>query len=378
MKVAVVIPTYNEAENIKQLIPALNDEFKKIPQHECHILIVDGNSPDGTGSVVNELKEAYSNVHLLTEKEKKGLGAAYVYGFRHAMDALSADIIVEMDGDFQHNPEDVAIMLKEIDNGYDYVVGSRFIAGGSIPKDWELYRKLLSWGGNLFSKVVLGMWSFNDFTSGFKASRVEGFANKLDFDNILSQGFAYKIDLLYRMHKLGAKIKEVPITFRSRGRGASKMEKNNFIDSLKVVLLIRMSENKNFFKFVIVGFLGLFTDILLSNGFRLTDMAPNVAASVAALCAMLVTFLLNNFWSFRDRPIKSNKKRIQKFVLYVLSSFVPIIFRYYFVAYMISLFGNTFIIYNLSLFVSISFGLIWNFTVYSKIIWKEQNLSTLE
>lgn len=373
MKVVVVIPTYNEAENIKHLIPVLMEEFKQIPQHDCHILVVDGNSPDGTGKLVEEIGRNDGSVHLYTETEKRGLGAAYVTGFKYAMNELGADVIVEMDGDFQHDPKDVIRMIREIDEGYDYVVGSRFIYGGSIPKDWAFYRKFLSWGGNLFSKIVLGMWKFNDFTSGFKASRVKGFVDKLELDAVLSQGFAYKIDLLYRMYKLDAKIKEIPIAFGRRDRGDSKMEKSNLIDSLKVVLLLRMSDNKNFFKFVIVGLIGLFTDVTLSNILRFTTLPPNVAASSAAFLAMMVTFTLNNFWSFRDRPLKTNKEKVSKFVMYVISSTVPIIFRYYLVGFAVDTLGNTFIVYNLALFVSIVFGLVWNFTVYSKIIWKEKD-----
>ena len=166
------------------------------------------------------------------------------------MQNLQPDIICEMDADFQHDPKDLPRLTKEIYNGYDYAIGSRFTKGGKIPKEWALRRKFLSVGGNLFSKFVLGIFSVNDFTSGFKASRVKGFADSIDLDHILSGGFAYKMDLLFKMHKKGAKIKEVPIEFGIRDRGDSKMEKNNALDSLRVVLTLRYNENKNFFKFL--------------------------------------------------------------------------------------------------------------------------------
>ncbi len=370
MKVVVVIPTYNESENIKLLIPELAQEFSSIP-HDCHVLVVDGNSPDGTGKIVTELAKSYPFVHLLTETAKRGLGAAYLQAFDYAMHEMHAEVVVEMDADYQHDPRDIKRFLVEIDNGADYVIGSRFVAGGSIPKEWALYRKLLSRGGNLFSKIVLWMWGINDFTSGFKATRVHGFLDRIDFSTVMSTGFAYKMDLLFKMHCLGAKITEVPIAFGLRDRGDSKMERGNFLDSLKVVLLLRYNRNKSFFRFLAVGSVGLVTDILLANLLRLTPMPPNVAASSAALVAMGVTFSLNNLWSFNDRAINSLWAKIRKFALYVVFSAVPIVFRYFFVHWVVSTFADTFILYNTAVFISIVFGLIWNFTVYSRIIWKQ-------
>ncbi len=127
-----------------------------------HILVVEGNSPDGTAQVVKDKASQFSFVHLLMEEKKAGLGAAYVYGFRYAMRELKADVVVEMDADFQHDPKELPSLIKEIDNGYDYVIGSRFVKGGSIPKDWGLKRKLFSVLGNLTSKIILGIRGVND------------------------------------------------------------------------------------------------------------------------------------------------------------------------------------------------------------------------
>jgi dolichol-phosphate mannosyltransferase len=242
MKIVIVIPTYNEAANIGLMIEALTKEFTKAPEHDFHILVVEGNSPDGTAEIVKQKQVQYPFVHLLMEEKKAGLGAAYAFGFKYAMKNLEPDVLVEMDADFQHDPKDITRLVEPLAQGFDYAVGSRFTKGGGIPKDWSLYRKFLSIGGNIFSKVVLGIFSVNDFTSGFKASKVKGFVDKLDLDNILSGGFAYKMDLTFRMHKLGAKIKEVPIQFGLRDRGNSKMESNNFMDSLRVVLTLRFGK----------------------------------------------------------------------------------------------------------------------------------------
>ena len=373
MNIVIVMPTYNEAENIGKMISALGEQFAKFPEDRFTLLVVEGNSPDGTADVVRKSAETIPYVHLLMEEKKAGIGAAYFYGFKYAMEKLDADYVVEMDADFQHNPNDLPKLIDAIHEGYDYVIGSRFTKGGSIPKDWALYRKFLSFGGSLFSKIVLNMFNVNDFTTGFKASRVRGFVDKIDFSTVSSKSFAYKIDLLYKMFKLGARIKEVPIEFGLRDRGSSKIEKNTFMDSLLTVLKLRYESNKSFFKFCIVGFTGLFVDIILSNLFRLFIPNPSIAASSAAMIAMMVTYILNNLWSFSENTIKETKALVKMFLLYVLGSVVPIIFRFIFVGYLTSAINASFLIYNVALFVSILFGLIWNYTFYSRIIWKKKS-----
>lgn len=375
MKIVVVIPTYNEAKNIGRLIDALSVEFKNIPNHEMHILVVEGNSPDGTAQIVRDKAVEFPFVHLLMEEKKAGLGAAYVYGFRHAMNDLKADVVVEMDADFQHDPKELPTLIKEIDNGYDYVIGSRYIKGGSIPEDWGLMRKLFSIFGNLTSKIILGIRGVNDFTTGYKVSRVKGFVDTIDLDNILSKGFAYKMDLLYKMHKAGAKIKEVPIQFQTRNEGDSKMEKNNPMDSLRVVIKLRLNDKdtQKFLKFCVVGLIGLITDAGLANIFRITILSSKNAPLVSGLIAMLVTFLLNNFWSFNETKIEGTSKKISYFIIYCISSYIPILFRSFLVGFAVSSFGNTFIVFNTAFFIGIFIGLVWNFTVYSKLIWRKKN-----
>jgi len=307
------------------------------------------------------------------ETEKNGLGAAYTYGFKHAMKEMGAEVLVEMDADFQHDPNDVPRLIEALDSGADYVIGSRFIKGGSIPKDWALYRKFLSWGGNIFSKLVLGMFTVNDFTSGFKASRVKGFAENLDLDNVLSKGFAYKIDLLYKMHRLGAKIKEVPIAFGLREEGTSKMEGNNMFDSLKVVLMLRLGQLQRFLKFVVVSFIGLFTDLGLFNMLiLLTGLSEEYASGVSGFIAMNVTFFLNNLWSFGDSKVTKMEDFLGKIPLYYLISYIPIIIRSLLIPFAIAKIADTWLVANLAFLVGVTFGIVWNFTFYSKIIWRQK------
>jgi len=374
MKIVIVIPTYNEAANIKPLLQKLLEQFSKQSNHEYSILVVDANSIDGTQNEVNSLSQIHSNIHLLNEGKKNGLGAAYIKGFDYAVKNLGAEVLVEMDADFQHPPEGVIRLISEIDNGYDYVIGSRFIKGGSIPKDWAFYRKFLSYGGNIFAKMVLGIFDVNDFTSGFKASRVKGFVDKIDFNSVISSGFAYKIDILYKMRNLGAKFKEIPINFGLRDRGDSKMEKNNFIDSLKVVIMLRVKHSYSFFKFTGVGFLGLLVDLGLFNTLRILTGMSAVSALVSGSLALLTTYIFNNLWSFGDRKIDGFSKHFKSFIVYTCFSIIPIVIRARLIHYAILYFGDTFFIANIAFFVGILFGLVWNYTVYSKIIWrKNQN-----
>ncbi|MFC1700091.1 glycosyltransferase [Patescibacteria group bacterium] len=372
MKVVIVIPTYNEAENIGRLLDEVSKEIGKI-SHETRVLIVDGSSPDGTADVVREKMKSYKFLDIVV-KEKGGLGADYIYGFNHAMEKMGADIIVEMDADFQHDPKDLPRLVAEIDNGYDYIIGSRFVKGGSIPKEWEFKRKLFSRLGNIVSKVILGIFNINDFTTGYKVSRVKGFVDQIDFDAVLSKGFAYKINLLFNMCQLGAKVKEVPIQFATRDEGSSKMEGNNLMDSLRVVVTLRLKDKKTqrFLKFCVVGFTGLFVDSGLFNLFRVTVFSSKVSSLVSGFIAMITTFLLNNFWSFKENKLEGAGKKASSFVVYIISSYVPILFRSWLIKFSIDRFGDTFIVSNAAFFIGIVIGLIWNFTVYSRIIWKDK------
>lgn len=245
MKIIIIVPTYNEKETVGRLIEALEKEFLEITNHNLGILIVDGNSPDGTAETVREKIKFYKNIDLIVEKAKGGLGAAYINGMRYAVSRMAADAIVEFDGDFQHDPKDIKRLVAEFDSGYDYVVGSRYVPGGKIPEEWAFYRKLLSRFGSLFARLLLCL-PVKDATSGMKLSRVRGFMEKLPLDEgkILSRRHAYKIHLLYEMVKLGAKIKEIPIKFLERARGSSKSALEDLLESLKVVLILWIKKRR--------------------------------------------------------------------------------------------------------------------------------------
>ncbi|QQG42852.1 MAG: polyprenol monophosphomannose synthase [Candidatus Giovannonibacteria bacterium] len=244
MKIVVIIPTYNEKESVGGILEALCGKvFKAIQNHEMKVLVVDGNSPDGTAEAVAAASRRHQNIFLIKEKEKRGIGAAYVAGMKYAIEKLGADAVVEFDGDWQHNPEDIKRLVAEFDKGYDYIIGSRYVPGGSIPKEWALWRKFLSRLGGFTAKFVLGL-PVNDTTSGLKLSRVKNFAELLPLDEnkVLSKYYAYKIQFLYEMLRRGAKTKEIPIQFLERRGGSSKSTLRDIFDSLRVVFALKFKK----------------------------------------------------------------------------------------------------------------------------------------
>ena len=372
MKITVIIPTYNEGENIKILIPQLLEVFKDFKNYDFSILVVDGNSKDGTVKEVKTFMKEHKNIFLIEEESKSGLGSAYIKGFEYSMSKIHSDYVVEMDADLQHSPKDLAKMIKKLKDGYDLILGSRYVEGGSIPKEWGFSRKFISYFGSFFARVVLRIFKIKDFTTGLKITRVKGVLDKIDFNKIKSKGFAYKMDLLTRMYDMKVKFTEVPINFGLRDRGSSKMEQRNLRDSLKVVLEFGIERNRNFIKFLIVGFGGLFIDYFVFSFSFFVLHINDYTKFISGFSAMIFTFTMNNFFSFKERK----KTKISEFIpyasLYILSSSIPIFVGQQIIDYTRSIFGKDLIAINIAFFIGIFIGLVWNYTVYSKIIWRKR------
>jgi dolichol-phosphate mannosyltransferase len=211
--VLVVIPTYNERDNIESIISRLQAALPK-----THVLVVDDNSPDGTGEIADRLAADDDRVHVLHRTEKVGLGAAYVAGFRWGLERDYA-VLVEMDADGSHAPEDLPRLLDALSDA-DLVIGSRYVPGGKIV-NWPFRRHFFSWGANLYTRVALGA-KVKDITAGFRAYRREAL-EKIRIDNVASQGYCFQIDLGWRTIEAGFTVVEVPITFTEREHGRSKM-----------------------------------------------------------------------------------------------------------------------------------------------------------
>jgi len=240
MKIVVIIPTYNERENIGSLIEALEAEFEKLPDYEAQLLVVDDNSPDGTQEVVREKMNLWANIQMITG-EKQGLGKALVRGFRYALDAFEPEVIVTMDADLSHNPQKVRELLAKIDEGFDYVLGSRYAHGGSIPREWGPHRKFLSFVGNIIARV-LGVWEVHDLTPNFRAVRSR-ILQKINLE-ALPGGYAFQIALTCLARDSGAKLAEVPINFRDRIHGRSKMPLGTIFETLGFLLKYRLRKIK--------------------------------------------------------------------------------------------------------------------------------------
>jgi dolichol-phosphate mannosyltransferase len=230
MKSIVIIPTYNEKENISNLVPAILAQEK-----EVHILVVDDNSPDGTANVVKGLQSQFpGQLHLLSRAGKEGLGRAYIAGFEWAL-ALGYEFIIEMDADFSHRPEDLSKILQAADAS-DFVIGSRYVEGGATV-NWGIMRKFISRGGSLYSRLILG-YPIRDWTGGFNGWKAK-VLKAIDLPTVRSNGYSFQIELKYKASKKGFQVKEVPIVFADRVVGQSKMSTKIVLEAFYRVWQIR-------------------------------------------------------------------------------------------------------------------------------------------
>jgi len=230
----IVLPTYNEAENLEPISTAI---LAALPGST--LLVVDDGSPDGTGDIADGMAAADPRIRVLHRSTKAGLGRAYLAGFRVALDG-GASAVVQMDADWSHDPEVLPELVAPIEDGSaDLVIGSRYVAGGQVA-DWGLFRRFVSRGGSLFSRVVLGLPA-HDLTGGFKAWRAGTLAG-IDFAGVHSGGYVFQIEMTYRADRLGARIRELPIIFRDRRIGQSKMSRRIVAEALIVVLRLRWNE----------------------------------------------------------------------------------------------------------------------------------------
>jgi dolichol-phosphate mannosyltransferase len=225
----ICMPTYNEAENLRPITQAVH---AVVP--EVHILVIDDNSPDGTGDIADEIADSDERIHVLHRTEKAGLGKAYIAGFEWAL-AHGYERIVEMDADFSHQPKYLPDMIGQLDH-YDVVVGSRYVAGGGT-EDWGVLRKIISRGGGMYSRTILGV-DVQDLTAGFVAWRAEALAN-LDLEDVEASGYVFQIEMKYRAFKQDYKILEIPIVFPDRIVGESKMTPDIAAEALWRVWKIR-------------------------------------------------------------------------------------------------------------------------------------------
>jgi dolichol-phosphate mannosyltransferase len=228
VQATVCLPTYNERENVERMVRALVDEG-------VHVLVIDDNSPDGTGEIADRLAAELDGVNVLHREHKEGLGPAYLAGFARAI-ADGAELILEMDCDFSHEPKDVRRLIAQAEQGADLVLGSRYVPGGRIP-NWGLLRRFISRGGCVYAQLWL-QTRVRDLTGGFKCYR-RRVLETIDLEAIDAKGYAFQIETTYRTLRKGFRVVEVPITFVDREEGGSKMSKSIVLEAIWMVPALR-------------------------------------------------------------------------------------------------------------------------------------------
>lgn len=383
MKAVIIIPTYNEAENIGRLIEVLRKEvFPKIPKKwNMHILVVDDSSPDGTGEVVKKLEKKYNNVHLFTNTEKVGLGGAYMRGMTHAISVYHPDVMFELDADFQHDQNLIPKFLEKIDQGADVVIGSRYMPGGSIPEYWGLNRKILSIGGNIYIRTLMMDKKVHDWTTGFRAIKpwvFEKVKNKITE----LKTYSFQISFLYFARKEGAKVAEVPLNFKERKYGVSKMPGvEGMIKTFWFITRMRILDflHSRFFKFGIVGFTGFLVNYIGLELFKKTGMSTYFATLIATELAIVSNFIFNNVWTFKDKKITKITEFIIQFFKFNVSSLFAVIAQPLIVTGATKLFSDTSLVRLGALVFALVVVIVpYNYVVYNVFIWKTWKLPFLD
>jgi len=231
----LILPTYNEAENVESIVAAAGAVLATASPEGYRVLVVDDGSPDGTGEIADRLAAEHEWVSVLHRTQKNGIGPAYLAGFRRALDG-GAGYVMEMDSDFSHDPADLARLLAAVQGGADLALGSRYVPGGGVT-DWGLLRRFVSEGGSTYARWVLGV-RVRDLTGGFKCFRREVLED-IHFGGVRSRGYAFQVELTYRAARAGFRIVEVPITFRDRQHGKSKMSWRIAAEAIWLVPLLR-------------------------------------------------------------------------------------------------------------------------------------------
>ena len=245
MKTTIVLPTYNEKENIEDFLKTLLEEINLTNDFNINILVVDDYSPDGTADIVKKVMGNNPKVNLLLNNTR-GLGKAYIAGFRYAIENFSPDILIEMDSDFSHDVKKVKELLNAISKGADFAIGSRYIKGGSIPSDWALIRKLNSKYGNIFARIIAGLYSIKDCTSGIRAIKTD-ILKQIDLDKLNANGYSFQMNILFECTQKGAKVAEIPIDFIDRTKGKSKLGLYDILEFMVNSFILRLRLIKNVF-----------------------------------------------------------------------------------------------------------------------------------
>ena len=309
--VCFVIPTYNEAPNIAPLLQRLAGLYR---DPDTAFLVVDDDSPDGTARLVRELSTSDDRI-LLLEGPRRGFGQAYVQGMVHALETLGADVVVQMDADFSHDPADAGRLLTRLAGGpagrarADVAIGSRYVTGGTLDPRWHTARRWLSRWGNRFARTIAGVRGIHDCTSGFKAIRADAL-RAAKVEDVRVRGHTFQVVLLHRLLHTGAQIVEEPIHFREREHGQTKLGAGSILEFFYSIWWLRLASQRVLVKYGLTGLAGALVNlgsfqILLDLG-----MHKFLASPIAIELSIVSNFLMHYYWTFADR-IMLGRKRIR-------------------------------------------------------------------
>jgi dolichol-phosphate mannosyltransferase len=366
-KAVIVVPTYNEAGNIKRLIPQIFNAVKSLENWQVEVLIVDSRSSDNSLAIIKELQKEFPRLHLL-ETPKEGLGRAYYKGFNYAINQLQPYVIGEMDADLSHPAKTIPQLLAAIEKGADFAIGSRYIKGGSIPEDWGWHRKVFSTLGNLVVRFGFMKLKIADWTGGFRMIKIWIVKQALDYIKNYS-GYVFQIALLDFAVKNKARFQEIPYHFAERTEGVSKINSVQYISQILLYIFFHSS----FVKFVIVGLIGFVVDFSVSYLFiNNIKSAVWLATLISTETAILCNFILNNFWSFSHKKIESGLiGYIFNFLKFNFVSAGSILIQTIGVTLAANFFGQSY--WYLYKIIIIAFIIIpYSYVLYNKVVWKEK------
>ncbi len=298
--VCFVIPTYNEAGNIESLLRRLTEL-----DDAWQVLIADDESPDGTAGLVEAFRAGCPRVHLSSGK-KRGLGAAYKRGMAVAMEQLGADVVVQMDADFSHDPAEARHLIQLVRDGADVAIGSRYVEHASIDARWHLFRRFLSNCGNWLARRIAGIRGVCDCTSGFRALRREAL-ERVAVGRLPVNGYAFQIALLHRLIHHDARVAEHPIHFKDRVHGETKLGLSDLLEFFLSVWTLRFPSAWTFTKFTLTGLSGMLVNLLAFQILIVLGAHQYIASPVAVEISILWNFFLNNHWTFAHRELIGNK-----------------------------------------------------------------------
>lgn len=390
-KVVVIAPTFNEKSSVEKLIEQILNQQEKLDNFDLNVLIVDSNSPDKTGKLVEKIAEKNKKVYLL-EVGERGLGLALVKGLEYAVERLKADVLMQIDADLQHNPAEIPLFLEKIDQDFDYVQGSRYTRGGG--NKISFLRQLFSIGSSLAVRLLTGIWQINDFTPSFKAFTTALY-KKMDWRSIPWQGMTFLIEPaeVIEAFRAGAKMTQVPIRFKDRDSDRSKNQVFNYIIDilgyslefrlakmgLQLPVLLWARRSKTLIKFGAVGMVGTMVDLLFYNIFiAKMGIPPATAKAFSTEIAIINNFILNNSWTFKRRKTKNSLWK--KMVIFNIVSLGGLALSVGIIKMLHLLYGDgvaqiNFVkihYYNLYFFVTIPFVMSWNFLMNHLVTWKKE------